>query len=210
MDIDNIIFKILEKSNEIQNKNIIVGILGIDGSGKSTLAANLYNEFKNKDINCYLIHGDDFLFNRTIRNNNIDQGRGFYFETFDYEKLFNELVIPLKEEKHLKKELEVLDWIKDIPYKKIYNFEEPGIVIVEGVLLYKKEYVKYFDYKIWLDIEYDVGIKRALNRERDKKYYKNGKEIIERYENRFYKGQRLHITFDNPIENSDCIVRMEK
>lgn len=101
----------------------------------------------------------------------------------------------------------MLDWQTDLTFIGEFEFEGPCIIIVEGVLLYKKEYKDLFDYKLWIDIDFDTGIERALKRKRDRKYYKDEDELLNRYLARFYKGQALHMQIDNPKNNCDYIMR---
>lgn len=206
-EINKILSDIESKFNiqKSEDKNFIVGISGIDCSGKSTLSEILYNKLKDKKINVYLIHGDDFLFNRKIRNANDNQEVAYYYETFNYEKLFNEIIIPAKKDKNFYKKIEMLDWQTDLTFIGEFKFEGPCIIIVEGVLLYKKEYKDLFNYKLWIDIDFDTGIERALKRKRDVNYYKDEDELLNRYLGRFYKGQALHIQIDNPKDDCDYI-----
>lgn len=105
------------------------------------------------------------------------------------------------------RKIEMLDWQTDLTFTGEFKFEGPCIIIVEGVLLYKKEYKDLFDYKLWIDIDFDTGIERALKRKRDRKYYKDEDELLNRYLGRFYKGQALHMRIDNPKNNCDYIMK---
>lgn len=207
--INNILSEIEKNFDEIKQKgmNYLVGISGIDGAGKSTLSKQLCEKLNERGVYAYTIHGDDFLFERKIRNANPNQAIAYYFETFDYSKLFNEILIPLKEEKEFRKVVELLDWEKDIFYSKEFKFKAPCIIIVEGVLLFKKQFAHVFDHKIWIDIDFESGLNRALRRERDINYYKDKEEIESRYINRFYAGQKIHFEYDEPSKHSNYIVR---
>jgi uridine kinase len=207
-EINNILSDIEKRYNvgKDTNRNFILGISGIDCSGKSTLSEVLYDKLKDKEINAYLIHGDDFLFNKKIRNANVDQEIAYYYETFNYKKLFNEIIIPAKKNRYFYQEVEMLDWKTDLTFIGDFEFKGPCIIIIEGVLLYKKEYKDIFDYKVWIDIDFDTGIERALKRKRDIEYYKDKDELLNRYLGRFYKGQALHMRVDNPKNDCDYII----
>lgn len=207
-EINNILLEIENKFKIVkeQNKNFIVGISGIDGSGKSTLSEIIYDKLKDRGINVYIVHGDDFLFNKKIRNANPNQETAYYYETFNYAKLFNEIIIPAKKSNNLHREVEMLDWQTDLTFVDKFEFVGPCIIIVEGVFIFKKEYSSIFSYKIWIDIDFDTGIERALKRKRDIEYYKDKDELLNRYLGRFYKGQKLHMKLDNPKEHCDYIL----
>ena len=101
----------------------------------------------------------------------------------------------------------MLDWESDTFYTKEFKLGAPSIIIVEGVLLFKKQYLNVFDYKIWIDIDFELGLSRALKRERDINYYKDKEEIRNRYTNRFYEGQKLYFEYDEPSKHCNYIVR---
>ncbi len=207
--IHNILGDLEKKFDEMKQTgmNYIVGISGIDGAGKSTLSKQLCEKLHERGINAYTVHGDDFLFERKVRNANPDQAIAYYYETFDYNKLFNEIIVPLKEEKEFYKVVELLDWESDTFYTKEFKIKAPCIILVEGVLLFKKQIAHVFDYNIWIDIDFEVGLSRALRRERDIHYYKDKEEIENRYLNRFYAGQKLHFEYDEPNKSYNYIVR---
>lgn len=204
--LNDIYTEIMKQFNTQKPSHYIVGISGIDCSGKSTLTKQLSQLFHDRGVNTYTVHVDDFLFDRQTRNANPDQANGYYYETFDFDKLFDDIIIPLKGHKKLKKDVELLDWEKDIKYTKQFSFDSPCIVIVEGVLLFKKQFAHLFDYKIWIDITFELGLSRALNRERDVNYYKDKEDILKRYETRFYAGQKLHFKIDEPSKCCDYII----
>lgn len=187
-------------------KNLIVGISGIDASGKSSFAKKLQLFLQSQKYSNYLIHGDDFLFNRATRNANKNQQIGYYEETFNYEKMFTELIQPLKQQATLQTIVEFFDWVNDKSYDMTIKIETPGIILVEGVFLYKKSDLNHFDYRIWLDISFKEALSRALKRQRDADYYPNLQAIKERYLQRFYLGQALHYQLDEPLKSSDLII----
>lgn len=204
--LNNIFAEIKKNYNKENPKYYIVGISGIDCSGKSTVADQLSQMLNNGGFTTYTVHVDDFLYERKIRNANSNQADGYYYETFNFNKLFGEIIIPLRKREKFCKLVEVLDWENDTNYTKEYKFDTPCIVIVEGVLLFKKQFVNLFDYKIWIDIDFELGLSRALRRERDVNYYKDKEEIINRYLNRFYEGQKLYFEYDEPSKSCDYII----
>lgn len=204
--IEKIVTDIIDQYQSNKTKNILVGISGIECSGKSTLADKLKQLLEKKKIPTKIIHGDDFLFDKETRNKNPKQDIGYYCETFDYNKLFTELLIPIKNNTLFESKLCLLDWENDIYSKFKFQTNQPTIILVEGVFLFKKDLPKIFDLSVWIDITFELGMQRALNRSRDKNYYGNSDAILQRYTERFHKGQKIHLKLDKPIENCDFII----
>lgn len=203
---NQLVTKIIDGYQTNSGGNYLVGISGIDCSGKSTLAYRLEERLNMNNIPVQTVHGDDFLFDRVTRNKNPNQEIGYYAETFDYDKLFNELLIPMKSNRTLDKDLILLNWMNDKYTKVKFQVRYPSVIIVEGVFLFKKNLPDIFDFKIWIDISFEEGLQRALNRTRDQNYYGDPELIRQRYTERFYKGQKLHLKIDNPIEKCDLII----
>ncbi len=86
-----------------------------------------------------------------------------------------------------------------------FTFEGPGVLIIEGVFLFRKELRPYFDLKFWLDVSFETATERVVNRARDRRHG-DADAIKRRYEQRYFAAQRFHLERDNPIEAADMIV----
>jgi uridine kinase len=186
------------------NKNYLIGISGIDCSGKSTLTKMLYDFLLENNINTYFLSGDDFLFDRETRYANPNQIQGYYNESFNYEMMFNEIILPAMNSSTFSKGIEHLDWQNNKMVTREFTFKSPFVLILEGVFIFKEQYIKHFDYKVWLDISFKDALKRAFQRSRDIEYYGDKNTIMKRYTERFYPAQLYHILNDNPDESCDA------
>lgn len=189
-------------------KNYLIGISGIECSGKSTLSKKLFNFLLENNINTYLLSGDDFLFNRETRYANKNQIQGYYNESFNYEKLFNEIISPAINSDSFSEVISYLDWQSNKMISKEFTFKSPFVLILEGVFIFKEQYREYFDYKVWLDISFQDSLKLAFQRTRDLEYYGDKNYIIKRYTERFYPAQLYHILNDNPDEICDANIKI--
>ncbi|WP_410985044.1 uridine kinase [Bacillus cereus] len=188
------------------SKHFLVGVSGIDASGKSTFASHLRENLLKKDIPCLIISGDDFFFKRKVRYANPDGVIGYYKESCDYKKLFELLLLPLKQSCNVfHRNLQIVDWKTDKYIQIEYALEKPTVVIVEGVFLFKKEHLEVFDYKIWMALSFRQGVKRAMKRERDILHYGSKQKVKERYLNRLYRAQLLHLKIDEPYSRCHAI-----
>ncbi len=189
-------------------KNYLIGISGVDCSGKTTLSKDLFDFLLDHNINTYLLSGDDFLFDRETRYTNKNQIQGYYNESFDYEKMFHELIFPAINSITFSREMDHLDWQSNKMISREFIFQSPFVLILEGVFLFKEQYREYFDYKVWLDIPFKDALKLAFQRTRDLEYYGDKDTIMKRYTERFYPTQLYHILKDKPDEFSDANVNL--
>ncbi|MEN8904837.1 MAG: hypothetical protein ABF289_02645 [Clostridiales bacterium] len=201
--VEDDLIKIIKK-----NKNYVIGISGIDCSGKSTISKKIYNFLLKNDINAYCLSGDDFLFDRETRYANKNQIEGYYNECFNYKKLFNEIILPAKKSNQFSRKIDYLNWQENRMETKNFVFKMPMVIILEGVFLFKKIYLKNFDYTIWLDISFKEALKLALQRPRDIDYYGDKNVIMKRYTERFYPAQLYHILNDNPDERCNANIKI--
>lgn len=202
---DKILAKITQSARLCTGKNLIVGISGIDGSGKSTLADELVRRLTEQGVTATSVHLDDFLNPKTIRHKNTDQIAGYFDDNFDYDSLINSVIGPARAHSRVQSQHPVLDLETDQVSACDFMFDGPGVLVVEGVFLFRQELRGYFDLKVWLDISFDDALARILTRSRDRRYG-DAEAIRSRYENRFFPAQRFHLDRDAPAEAADIVI----
>lgn len=202
---DEILAKITQSARLCAGKNLIVGISGIDGSGKSTLADELVRRLTEQGVTATSVHLDDFLNPKTIRHENTDQIDGYFDDNFDYDSLINSVIGPARAHSRVQSQHPVLDLETDQVSTCDFMFDGPGVLVVEGVFLFRQELRGYFDLKVWLDIGFDDALARILTRSRDRRYG-DADAIRSRYENRFFPAQRFHLDRDAPAEAADIVI----
>lgn len=191
---------------EINKKRVIIAIDGIDASGKSSLAKEITLKLQNKLYNVQLVHIDDFHLPKKIRYlKGKDSPEGFYFDSYDYQTIISKLIIPFKnkEEFILIKSFDLENDKENIVKTKI---EENTILIVEGIFLQRKELYKYWDLKIFLDVEFDIAEKRNLLRDLKSNPNANKENIIDRFNKRYKSGQKLYFEYETPKYKADIVI----
>jgi len=183
-----------------------VGIDGIDAAGKTTLA---------NEIACYLVENGYLVIRASIDGfhnpHNIRHKRGnyspegYYYDSFNYELLKSCLLLPLEPEGNRVCHLKAFDFKSDTEIStdetKVTNAH---ILIFEGVFLFRHEIEPYWDLKILVDINFQVCIKRAL--ERDLYLFGDEKEILKRYQQRYIPGQNIYIKSEKPYSKADIVI----
>lgn len=183
-------------SNIQRIRPIVVGVNGVDTSGKTIFSDRFarYLEMLGHDV--LLIHLDDFHNRRAIRMRD-PSPRGYLDNAFNTE-LLGTLLSSIREGT-VDIELALLDLDTDeYTNRKRFAAGRNTIVIVEGVLLYRPPIDQYFDYKIFLDIEFDEVLRRAEARD----VPKYGPDFLEKYRNRYIPAQQLYLEEYSP--KTDC------
>lgn len=81
--------------------------------------------------------------------------------------------------------------------------EPDAILVMEGVFLFRPELVDYWDLRIFLDVDFETSVARAVERDG----HLGGVENIRKtYEERYIPGQRLYFSTSNPKERADIII----
>ena len=77
------------------------------------------------------------------------------------------------------------------------------IIVVEGIFLQRKGLKSLFDYVIYIDIQKEVRLRRVLKRDT---YIGCEKEILDRYENRYFPAEHKYIEECQPCKNADLVI----
>ena len=153
--------EILEKLALLPTPKII-GVSGFGGSGKSSFAKEL-----GILTNAPVISIDSFQKNRTDDSYSL-------WDIMDFSRLEREVLMPFS-----RQEKKIIyghfDWETN-GIKVINEIENNGILIVEGVGLFRPELVKYFSYTIWIDCSMNESISRGKKRDREE--YHNSQDDL--------------------------------
>ena len=200
--INKITKEIIKRS---ENKDIfIVGLSGPDASGKTQMSKKLIEELQNRGINILYIPSDWFHFpkahRRAAKGEPYEQ---FLYHTINFDRLIEEVLEPVK---NRSKTIEFIHFNVDTDkgQRKTIELKYPLVLLIEGIFLFQPKLADYFDFKIYLDVSPNETIKRAITR--DKYRFGKAKEVTERYQSKYNKGQRLHRKLHKPLELADLII----
>ncbi len=79
-----------------------------------------------------------------------------------------------------------------------------AILLFDGVFLLRPELAEVWDFRIFVSVEPDECLRRAL--ERDTALFGSRREVERRYRGRYIPGQRLYLAAAHPAEVADVIV----
>lgn len=185
-----------------RNHPVRVGIDGVDAAGKTTLADSLAAYLKAQDKPIIRASVDSFHNPKSIR---YQKGRnspeGYYEDSFNNQAIIDNLLSPLGESGGLKHKKTIFDSKTN---QKVAAPTETAkadsILIMDGVFLFRPELIRYWDLKIFLEVNFEKVIVRAKNRDG------SAQEILDRYRRRYIPGQQLYLRDAKPAEKADLVI----
>lgn len=167
----------------------LVGISGFGGSGKSSVAKKL-----GQTVDVPVVGVDSFQ-----RKGAFDTDFSLW-EIMDYARLEKEVLRPFMDNEGL------------IRYghsdarsgliSETVEVKNGGILIVEGVGLFRPELLKYFSYKIWLDLPIEEAIARGKKRDREE----YGNPTDELWDGVWKKNDLEYYSEFKPQEKADLVI----
>ncbi|HFJ9317141.1 uridine kinase [Bacillus anthracis] len=186
---------------------IRVGVSGITASGKTTFANELAEEIKKRGLPVTRASIDDFHNPRLIRYaQGKESAKGYYEDAHDYTAFKERLLKPLGPNGDLQYETISHNLITDIPVYNTPIFAQPNMVlIVDGTFLLKKDVAYLFDYKIFVDTNFEIARKRGAKRETEA--FGSYKEAEKMFLNRYHAACKMYIEEHNPKDCADVVFR---
>lgn len=182
---------------------MLVGISGIDGSGKSYIAKQLLERLRQKDLNAISISVDGWLNLPHIRFNAADPASHFYQHAIRFDEMFHELVLPLSDSRACRLEADFATETGLEFQKYVYEFRDVDVIVLEGIFLFKMDYVQHFDLRIWIECSFETALARAVARQQEQL---SPSETIRAYETIYFPAQRLHFQHDAPQKSADVVL----
>jgi uridine kinase len=186
--------------------NLVVGISGIDGAGKTTLGEALVQQIKAAGMACILVCGDDFERPEEERYLNRDWPTGHYEDSFDHDTLFQRVLLPARIHQRWQTSIQLRSCPSNGVQTKTLEIDGPGIIVVEGVFLFKASNPPAFDLTIWIDCSFADALKRITERPEDIQRYGTADSARDMYLKRQFPAQRLHLQIDDPKDRADIVL----
>jgi uridine kinase len=194
------------ESIKSDNSPTLVSIDGVDTSGKTTLSRSLA-EYLSRRGHPIIQASIDGFHNPAEKRYRLGSKslEGYYRDSFDYESLKACLIEPLKNELNMEYRTAVYDFkteskVQQEPRKATKD----SILLMEGVFLLRPELIGYWDYSIFLHVDFEQVISRA--KVRDQYLFGAEEEIEKRYRNKYIPGQQLYLSESNPFSNAHIVI----
>jgi len=179
-----------------------VGISGIDASGKGYTTNILQKELERAGFRVANINIDPWQNAIPIRLQKENPAENFYKNAFRWNDFFSQLIIPLKKNGLVNLKTTLIRSDADECYSYTYDLNAIDIILLEGIFLFKKELLTFYDCKIWIDCSFETGLQRAISRNVEKL---SEEQLIHDYNTYYYPAQRYHFQKDNPVGASDIV-----
>ncbi len=138
------------------NKNKVIAIDGPSGAGKSTIAHHLQEHF-----DCLVFHTDDyFLPTERKTDERLSEPGG----NLDYERMENEIFKNLNQSKIPSHKFNCQT--NQLEQREL--FVRRPIIVIEGVYSLHPKFQKYYDLKVFVEIDRDQQLRRILHRSGEK------------------------------------------
>src|SRR5215467_1031639 len=184
----------------------VIGINGIDASGKTMFSRDLSSFLIGHGYFVQLVHVDDFHNPKKVRYQGDNEAENYLFRSIDFERLAGNLLDNIVEKQELDIELTLLDLNTDqYTLSRRYVVNRDSIVIVEGVFLFKKDLLDYFDFKVFLDISFSESVRRGIARN---ERIPAG-DVEDRYSEKYLVGQKLYFRLHDPKGAADMTINNE-
>jgi len=181
---------------------MLVGISGIDASGKGYVTGKLSNELNSLGCKTAVINVDGWLNLPSVRFDPRDLAATFYRNAIRFDEMFESLIFPLRQTRSVDLTADYAEETATAYRKHHYRFEEIDIILLEGIFLFKREFVRHYDLRIWIECPFETALRRAVTRSQEGL---DPDETIAAYEKVYFPAQTLHFDKDDPLA-ADIII----
>lgn len=200
--------QILAHRNSIpESRSLLVGLSGIDGSGKGYVAGQIEAHLAQYGLAAAIVNVDGWLNLPERRFSNEAPAENFYENAIRFDEFFSQLVLPLRDRRSIHLVADLTEERAASFRKHIYDFKDVGVVVVEGIFLFKPQYREFFDLAIWLDCSFPTALARAIGRAQEGL---SVAKTIAAYEAIYFPAQRIHLAQDRPREGADLILENDR
>jgi uridine kinase len=183
-----------------------VAIDGIDAAGKTTFADGFVQPLETRGRPVIRASLDRFHYPRMVRyRRGSNSPEGYLYDSFDYHALKTNLLEPLGPGGSLEIRTSVFDFRTDSS-AALSTCKAPSdaILLFDGVFLLREELDGCWDVSVFLDVDFDVALERAVRR--DRAYFGSVEKVCDRYRKRYFPGQRLYLQARQPRARADFVI----
>jgi uridine kinase len=195
---------ITQRRRELEaDRALLVAVSGIDGSGKSHVTEALAERLTRDGQRVAAISIDFWQHPQSIRLGKPPSGAHFYAHAFRWEELFGGLVQPLVRHRSVDVMVNAIRTDVDRYFPRQYRFENVDVVLLEGIFLFKREFVLRYDLRLWIECSFQTALARAHVRNQEGQ----SADALERdYRSIYFPAQRLHLERDDPRSRADLVI----
>jgi uridine kinase len=182
-----------------------VAVDGVDAAGKTTLADGLGQLVEARGRPILRATVDGFHRPRAERyRRGPTSPEGYYLDSFDHAGLRRELLEPLGPGGSGLVRARVFDHRADEAVDEApITVPADAVLLFDGVFLFRRELNDLWDFRVFVDVDEDEALRRAVLRDED--LFGSPDEALRRYRNRYVPGQRLYLAEVDPRAVADVV-----
>jgi len=204
VSIQVVIDKILETRRQVPaQRSLLVAVSGIDGSGKGYLTTKIVEALQARGVRVAGINIDGWLNLPHIRFNPANPAEHFYLHAIRFDEMFAQLVLPLRDHRSLRVDVDFAEETATEYRRHLYEFEDIEVILLEGIYLLKRAFQVYYDLSVWIDCSFETALERAIAR---------GQEnlppaaTVNAYHTIYFPAQEIHFVRDDPRGAATAVV----
>ena len=133
-----------------------------------------------------------------------DSAEGYFLDSFDYVALKSVLLEPLGPDGDRRFRPAVFDYRTDQAVAPpVQTADVNAILLFDGVFLQCPQLARAWDFRIWVDVPFDITVPRAVRRSPSD----DGSLLRTKYRLRYVPGQMLYLSQCRPRESANVIVK---
>ena len=188
-----------------------VAIDGVDAAGKTILADELARiiESTRPVIRASV---DGFHNPKQVRYQRGEgSSEGYYRDSFNYQKLIEVLLAPLGPAGTRRYHSVIFDYRTDHKVDQHPAIADArSVLLFDGVFLHRPELREYWDYTVFLDVDFETTLARAERRNAARAFEEkpelSSEEVRSRYEQRYILGQKLYLSECTPRARANAVI----
>jgi uridine kinase len=187
-----------------------VAIDGVDASGKTILADELAPLIEERGRPVIRTSVDGFHNPREVRyQRGANAPEGYYLDSFNYEILQRELLLPLGPNGNRRYRRAAFDFRADAATQDAWD-EAPAnaILLFDGVFLLRPALIHHWDFSIFVDVDFAVSVPRAVARDvAQSEGQLTPQTALAKYNQRYVPGQHIYLSEAQPKEQASIIIQ---
>lgn len=188
-------------------RSLLVGITGIDGCGKGYVTAQLLQQLRAEGVHAAIINVDGWLNLPQARFDGSNPAEHFYLHAIRFDEMFGQLVLPLRERRTLRLEVDHAEETATEYRKHTHEFEELDVILLEGIFLLKQPFQAYYDLSVWIECSFETALQRAIARAQEGL---GAEATTEAYRNIYFPAQEIHFRRDDPRSAATFVVSNDR
>ncbi|MFJ3751718.1 MULTISPECIES: uridine kinase [Streptomyces] len=193
-----------ERVRALGTGRLLVGIDGFTAAGKTSFGHELAAHIAESGRPVLRATLDDFknpwkdrhLYDR-------ESGEGYYRNAYDYASAKRLLLDPARSPEAESCALCSIDPLTQESHAaETAPLAPDSVLIVDGVFAFRPEIDAYWDFRIWMDVDAELSVRRGA--ERDQDWAGSDAEAIHR--NRYLVAERLYLDEVDPLPRMDAVV----